>query len=86
MTAKNAYATSTPSDDVATAESTFDRRGFMALGACIAIPSSAQGPGAGRAHQFSPGNLVVSRSVYDNNRSIAVRYILDAGDLVRLQP
>lgn len=43
---------------------------LLTLGACVAsIPAAAQdaaGNGDG-AHQFSPNNLVVSRSVYDNN-------------------
>ena len=66
MTVKNADATSTGSDEAATAEPTFDRRGFMILGAgglLAAVLQSAR-PAAAQSAQRR-GTLVIALDISD---------------------
>ena len=66
MTVKNADATSTGSDEAATAEPTFDRRGFLILGAgglLAAVLQSAR-PAAAQSAQRR-GTLVIALDISD---------------------
>ena len=66
MTVKDADANSTDSDEVATAETTFDRRGLMVLGAgglLAAVLQSAR-PAAAQSAQRR-GTLVIALDISD---------------------
>ncbi|MEI6201449.1 MAG: hypothetical protein WCP68_05820, partial [Enhydrobacter sp.] len=66
MTTKNKDANSTASDEAASADSTFDRRGFMALGAgglLAAVLQSARPANAQSAQR--KGTLVIALDISD---------------------